>query len=154
MKWKVSFLVLVLIIGFGLHSSCASSDSAKLVKTYQDGLAPLVGKTAEDVTKTIAFSWKFGILDRWEAVDPSLETVMKKNFAKRGFSKQEAQEIFAEKGTYQAMLFQKVVGQAEANVETQVGMTMTGMNQSSTSEEFSHIRVVFKDNKLVYYRVW
>lgn len=154
MKWKASILALVSVFSFGINSSCASSDTAKLVKTYQDGLAPLVGKEAEDVTKTIAFSWKFGVLDRWEAVNPSPETVIKKNFAKRGFSKQEAREIFAEKGTYKAMLFQKLVGQREGTVETQVNMSMTGVNQSSTADEFSHIRVVFRDNKLVNYRVW
>jgi hypothetical protein len=154
MKRKAFILALVSVIGLGIHSSCASSEVSKLVKTYQDGLASLVGKEADEVTKTIAFTWKFGILDRWEAADPSLETVMKKNSAKRGFSKQEAQEIFAQKGTYKVMLFQKVVSQSEGTVETQMNMTMTGMNQTTTVDELSQIRVVFRDNKLAHYRVW
>jgi len=134
--------------------SCATSDTAKQVKIYQDNLALLVGKDAEEVTKTIAYSWKFGLVDQWEAVDPGLETVIKKNFRRHGFSKQEALDIFAAKGAYKVMLFQKSLGQTEATTEVQLDMGLVGKQQQSVSQELAYIRVVFKDNKLVHQRVW
>ncbi|MCJ7564050.1 MAG: hypothetical protein MUP52_05610, partial [Candidatus Aminicenantes bacterium] len=149
---KSKALALFLSLVFLL--SCATSDSAKQVKIYQDNLALLVGKDVEEVTKTIAYSWKFGLLNRWEAVDPGLETVTKNNFRKHGFSKQEALEIFAPKGAYIVMFFQKLLGQAEASTEVQVDMGLVGVHQQSISQELAYIRVVFKDNKLVHQRVW
>jgi hypothetical protein len=150
MKWKalISFLCLVFLL------SCATSDTARQVKIYQDKMALLVGKDAEEVTKTIAFSWKFGLLDRWEAVDPRLETVINNNFQKRGFSKQEAQDIFAPKGAYKVMLFQKFLGREEANTEVQLDMSFVGKSEKNIALELSYIRVVFRDNKLVHQRVW
>lgn len=150
MKWKAlaSFLSLVFLL------SCATSDAAKQVKIYQDNMLLLVGKDAEEVTKTIAYSWKFGLLDRWEAVDPSLEAVIKNNFQKRGFSKQEAQDIFAPKGAYKVMLFQKPLGREEATTEVQMDMSLRGMGQKNIAQELAYIRVVFRDNKLVHQRVW
>jgi hypothetical protein len=149
---KSKALALFLSLVFLL--SCATSDAAKQVKIYQDNLALLVGKDAEEVTKTIAYSWKFGLLDRWEAVDPGLETVTKNNFQKHGFSKQEALDIFAPKGAYKAMLFQKLAGQAEASTEVQLDMGLVGKDQKSITQELTYIRVVFRDNKLVHQQVW
>jgi hypothetical protein len=133
---------------------CATSDTAKQVKIYQDNLALQIGKDAEEVTKTIAYSWKFGLLDRWEAVDPGPETVIKNNFQKHGFSKQEAQDIFAAKGAYKVMLFQRFLGKAEASTEVQLDMGMHGIDQKSTGQDLTYIRVVFRDNKLVHQQVW
>jgi hypothetical protein len=143
-----SFLSLAFLL------SCATSDTAKQVKIYQDNLALQIGKDAEEVTKTIAYSWKFGLLDRWEAVDPGLETVTKNNFQKHGFSKQEALDIFAPKGAYKVMLFQRFIGKAEATTEVQVDMGMHGIDQKSTGQDLTYIRVVFRDNKLVDQRIW
>jgi hypothetical protein len=142
------FLSLVFLL------SCATSDTAKQVKIYQDNLALLIGKDAEEVTKTIAYSWKFGLLDRWEAVDPGLETVIKNNFQNHGFSKQEALDIFAPKGAYKVMLFQRFLGKAEATTEVQVDMGMHGIDQKSTGQDLTYIRVVFRNNKLVHQQVW
>lgn len=142
------FLSLVFLL------SCATSDTAKQVKIYQDNMALLIGKDAEEVTKTIAYSWKFGLLDRWEAVDPGLETVTKNNFQKHGFSKQEALDIFAPKGAYKVMLFQRFRGKAEATTEVQVDMGMHGIDQKSTGQDLTYIRVVFRNNKLVHQQVW
>jgi len=150
LKWKalISFLGLVFLL------SCATSSTAKQVKIYQDNMVPLVGKDAEEVTKTIAFSWKFGLLDRWEAVDPSLETVIKNNFQKHGFSKQEARGIFAPKGAYKVMLFLKLLGREEANTEVQLNMSFVGKFEKNIALEVAYIRVVFRDNKLINQRVW
>ncbi len=150
MKSKALTLFLSLIFAL----SCVTTESVKELKIYKNNLPLLVGKDAEEVTKTIAYSWKFGLLDQWEAVDPDLETVIKKNFKRHGFSKQEALDIFALKGAYKVMLFQKSLGQKEASTEVQLDMGLVGKQQQSVSQEFAYIRVVFRDNKLVHQRFW
>jgi len=134
--------------------SCATSQTGKQVKVYAEGMAQMVGQGNEEVTNKIAFTWKFGLLERWEAADPSPETVLKNNFKKHGFSKQEAQDIFAPKGAYKVMLFQKLVGKSEASTETMMDMGPVGMHEKSVSQELAYIRVVFRDGKLVHQQVW
>lgn len=151
MKWKALISLMSIVFLY----SCATSDTAKQVKMFRDNMIPLVGKDAEEVTKTIAYSWKFGLLDSWQAVNPGLETVIKNNFQKHGFSKQEAQEIFAAKGAYKVMLFLKLLGREEVKTGEITGLgTANFMDEKFISQDISCIRVVFKDNKLVHQRVW
>lgn len=124
------------------------------MKIYQDGMAQMLGQATEAVSNKIAYEWKFGVLERWEDADPSSETVIKNNFKKHGFTKQEAQVLFAAKGAYKVMLFQKLVGQAEASTEAQLDMGPTGKHEKNVASELAYIRVVFRDGKLVHQQVW
>jgi|WetSurMetagenome_2_1015567.scaffolds.fasta_scaffold05618_4 hypothetical protein len=144
----------VLAFGAAFMASCASPEEARQVKLYQDRLAPFLGKPSLEVTKAIAYDWKFGVLDKWDAVDPGPEAALAKNFKVGGFSKQEAARIFAKKGSYKALVFQKIIGEGGADVEVQVSMGMTGGRQHSADYEMCRIRVVFRDDKLVDFKVW
>jgi hypothetical protein len=151
--WILS-LIAALACGAAFIGSCASPEEARQVRLYQDRLAPFLGKPSLEVTKAIAYDWKFGVLDKWDIVDPSPEAALAKNFKVGGFSKQEATRIFAEKGSYKALVFQKIIGEGGADVEVQVSMGMTGRSQHSADYEMCRIRVVFRDDKLVDFKVW
>jgi len=150
MKFKIwaSFVCAMALVSF------ATSQRGKEVKVYAEGMAQMVGQGSEDVIKKIAFVWKFGLLEQWEAANPSLEKVLKNNFKKHRFSKREAQDIFAPKGAYKVMLFQKPVGNAEASTETMMGTGLVGMHEKNVVQKLAYIRVVFRDGKLVHQRVW
>ncbi len=134
--------------------SYATSQTGKEVKVYAEGMTQMVGQGSKEVINKIAFVWKFGLLEQWEAANPSLENVLKNNFKKHRFSKREARDIFAPTGAYKVMLFRKPVGEAEASTETMMNMGLAGMHDKTIVQKFAYIRVVFRDGKLVHQRVW
>jgi hypothetical protein len=148
------------VIVFGASLSlllfCGAPEQAKQLKIYQDGLEPLLGKSITKTTKVIADTWKFGLLGRWQAQNPTVETVLKNNFRVHGFSKGEAQAIFSSPGLYDAMLFLKLLSDEKVKTGTidEMGLPILAESQSFSDRRYVSVRLVFKDGQLVHYRVW
>ena len=134
--------------------SCSTSTGAKQAKIYQDNLETMLGKEKKEIV-TMVTGWDFGMMDLWEADNPDAETINEHNRPKIGFSKKEIQEIFAAKGKYNVMTFQKKIGTDSATVGQidQFGMGLL-KDTEYTLEHFTIIRAVFRDDNLVSFRVW
>lgn len=149
MRYRIfGFLALVCVL------ICCASPGAKQAKIYQGKLETMLGEEMEQIV-AIVKDWKYEVLEQWEKENPSIDEVKKHNRSGCGFSKTEIQEIFSSKGTYKCMLFLKKV---EAAVGSLGQIDMTGMtdlkDKGVMAEQFSLIRVVFKDDRLINYKVW
>jgi hypothetical protein len=152
MKFKALGLFLCL---FSLLC-CGLSHEAQQMRMYQDGLNVMLEKDEQEVRGQILKTWGFELLDRWEADDPSVETVIKNNYRTHGFSKQEAQNIFASKGKYKVEIFLKLLSNEEVTTGKidDMGRSLPESRQRSSSRQYAYIRVVFKDKRLIYFGVW
>jgi hypothetical protein len=146
---RLRFFTFFLLAAFA--AGCVSYE-ARQVKTYQSELQPMLGRSESDVTALITQTWKFGLLNRWAAVNPSVETVLKNNFRTFGFSKTEAAEIFAEPGDYKVMIFTKPLSREELQTGQidSLGGNIIGTNERAQSATHGYIRIVLKDGKLVH----
>lgn len=149
MKFKFSgFLVLLCV------SICCASPGAKQAEIYQSKLETMLGEETKHVVAVVK-DWKYEVLEQWETENPSVDEVKKHNRSGCGFSKKEIQEIFSQDGKYTCMLFLKKV---EAAIGSVGKIDMTGMtdmkDRGVIAEQFSLIRVVFKDGRFIHYKVW
>ena len=149
MKLKIFGLLILLCINL----SCVSP-GAKQAKIYQNSLETMLGKERKEINKIVE-DWDFEVLDSWEAENPDAEIIKEHNRPRSGFSKSEIQEIFASKGKYSVMLLSKKIS-ADSATTGRIDSIGIGMGKDSeyTSENYTLIRTVFRDDKLVSYRVW
>ncbi|MFQ6037909.1 MAG: hypothetical protein ACE5LV_04755 [Candidatus Aminicenantales bacterium] len=149
MRWRWVFLLLGILGLLG----CMSPE-ARQVKLYEQGLQAMLGDATGDVIEALK-GWEFGLLDSWEGRNPSEDEIAKHNRPAGGFSKEEAASLFAEEGTYKVMLFIKKVGTDVASTGQIDGIGMTYAKDADyTAERYTLIRVLFRDESLVHYRVW
>ncbi len=133
---------------------CCASPGAKQAKIYQSKLETMFGNETEDVVAVIK-DWKYEALEQWVEENPSVDEVKKYNRVGCGFSKKEIQEIFASEGKYRCMLFVKKVGEDVASVGLIDTTGMSDLKDSIvTAEQYSLIRVVFKDGQLINFKIW
>ena len=150
-KTKLSGLLIAAIFFTG----CASTREAKLIQIYTGKLDPLIGKGAEEVIPMLTDQWEFKLQARWASADPSPEMVLTKNHHRAPFSKEEANEIFLEKGYYNVLVFAKkgsedatIEGDADAN-----GGFGAGYHEHVHKyTNYVFVRFVFLDKKLHNYR--
>jgi hypothetical protein len=149
MKLKV-----VLFIFVCARLICCVTPEAKQAKIYRDNLDTLLGKDFEEVNQMIK-DWDFEVLDSWEADNPDAEIIKEHNRPRCGFSKSEIQEIFASKGKYTVMLQMKKISTDTATTG-RIGSYGLGVGKDSehTSENYTLIRTVYRNDKLANYRVW
>jgi len=133
---------------------CVSTEALQ-VKTYQAELRPMVGRNEPEVIALITQDWKFGLLNRWAAENPDVETVLKNKFRSFGFSKSEAEEIFTPPGKYQVIVFTKPLSREEVQTggvdSSGNGMLLT--NERLQSVTHGYIRIVLRDAKLIHFWV-
>jgi len=136
-------------------TSCAPRAEIKQAKLYENGLATMIGGDIDPVSAKICYEWKFGMADFWKWESPSAETVLKNNHPLVGFSKQEVAEIFPAAGRYEVRVFAKPVAGSSATTgeSTQIGLSVP-KDEIHEAERQSYIRAVFRDRKLIHYRVW
>jgi hypothetical protein len=152
MKTRVWGLVGSLIFGLG----CGTSEQARMVKTYQDGLGAMLEKNEVDVVRQLVDGWKFELFKVWEAQNPDVETVLKNNFRSYGFSREEAKNLFAAEGKYKVGIYLKMLG-SELVTSGQIsagGNSILGTADRQTNRDYAYVRVVFKDKKLIHRRIW
>ena len=149
MKLKFSgFIILPCVL------ICCASPGAKQAKIYQGKLETMLGEETKHVVVVVK-DWKYEVLEQWETENPSVDEVKKHDRSVCGFSKKEVQEIFSQDGNYKCMLFLKKI---EAAIGSVGKIDMTGMTDLKDTgvmaEQFSLIRVVFRDGRLIHFKVW
>ena len=151
MKQKIFGLIFVFFFLF----SCASVNQEK-AKIYIDGLEPMMGTNSEDVVSKIMDTWGFLCTKIWRTEDPTPEDIIKERVRRIEFTDQEVSQIFSEKGKYKVMLFYKSLGSDTVSSDTirQNGTRLFEGRGRYQGEQYTYIRVVFREDKLVYYRVW
>jgi hypothetical protein len=152
MKFKILIL-------FGCLFSllyCGLSEQARQVQMYRDNLSAMIEKIDQDVDKQLVDSWHFELLNIWETNDPNVETVIKNNYRDYGFSRKEAESLFASKGRYKVEIYIKTLGSEMVSTGgiTAGGQTNPGMQEKRVTTDFALIRVVFRDKKLIQARIW
>ncbi len=135
--------------------SCIPSAETKQAKLYENGLATMIGGGIGPIFEKICDDWEFELSDFWELENPSAETVLKNNHRLVGFSKQEAAEIFPAAGKYEVRVFSKPVAGRPSTLGqiSEIGLPVM-IDEVRQSERKSYIRAVFRDGKLIHYRVW
>jgi len=153
MKIQLLFLGLILI----LLLSCASSPDKKQAEIYVNTLESMASEGSEEVASKITDGWGFECISIWEEEDPARDDIAKENKGKTAFTKQEAEEIFSQKGIYKVMHFMKYLRTEKVSVRTisSTGYTMVkDVGKARDVQQHAYIRVVFRDDKLIHFRVW
>jgi hypothetical protein len=150
---RIKILCLSVLLIFLL--SCATSER-KQAKIYESGLEPMVEKDSEEVVSKITATWNFKLANRWDTEDPTVESVLRRSKGRTAFTRQEANQIFSQKGKYEIMLFSKFLRKESGSTGTitEGGVTAILMGEKQEYERNAYIRVVFKDGKLLHFKVW
>jgi hypothetical protein len=154
-QMKIQLLILALILAFLL--SCASSPDKKQAEIYVNVLESMASEGSEEVASRITEGWGFECFKIWEKEDPALDDIAKENKGKTAFTKQESNQIFSQKGKYKVMHFMKYLRTEKVSIRTisSTGTTMVkDVGKTRDVQHHAYIRVVFRDDKLVHFRVW
>jgi len=152
---KLKYLCLTITFIFLL--SCTTSPDNKQAKIYVSSLESLMDKDSEEVVSQITDTWEFNCTKIWRAEDPAIKDVIDVVKDKTKFTKQEANNIFSSKGKYKVMFFFKYLRDESVRLGTiSSGGYSTAKDFSKTRKFVRHayIRVVFRDGKLIHFRVW
>ncbi len=150
---RIKILCLSVLLIFLL--SCATGEG-KQAKIYESGLESMVEKNSKEVLSTITATWNFKLANRWDTEDPTVENVLRRSKGRTSFTRQEANHIFSQKGKYEIMLFSKFLRKESGSVGTitEEGAEAIFMGEKQAYERHAYIRVVFKDGKLLHFKVW
>ena len=144
----LGFLIAAMIL-----TGCVSTKDTKLIELYTSKLEPFLGKGAEQLIPMVTDQWEFKLQARWAGADPTPEMVLKRNHHRAPFSKQEANEIFLEKGYYNVLVFAKKGNEGAAiEAETDVGFGPGYHEHVHKYAYYVFVRFVFRDKKLHDYR--
>ena len=152
MKYK--FLSISIVFVFLL--SCVSADREQ-VKIYVSGLEPMMDKGSEEVLSKVEDTWGFLCNKFWTTKDPTLKDVSKEIKGRTAFTEQEASQIFSPKGKYRVMVFFKLLHTETVSngTITSKGTTAhTTVGKKYEDKRYAYIRVVFRGDKLVHFKVW
>ncbi len=149
---------IVIITILASISALPAQDSSKkpkeLAKMYEEGLQGMMGQTFGK-TLSLIDDWEFKALDAWEAESPTAKEVTKHNRSRIKFSKKEIQQIFGTGGMFRVVVYNKLVEKDGTKLGAIDGMGMTASKDVSFEiERYSVIRVVFRDDVLIDFRVW
>jgi hypothetical protein len=132
----------------------ATEETKAQLKMYQETLESLKGQENPPIMAKLG-EWKFARLESWEEENPTSEAVKKHDRGKIKFSKQELKDIFGAEGKYRVDLFTKVVGKdwATTGQITDLGETAS-KDREIQVELLCVVRIVYKNNLMVHYRIW
>ncbi len=151
---KHKFLSISIVFVFLL--SCVSVDREQ-VKIYVSGLEPMIDKGSEEVLSKIEDTWGFLCNKFWTTKDPTLKDVSKEIKGRTAFTEQEASQIFSPKGKYRVMVFFKLL-RTESVSNGTISSTGTTLHITAgkkyEDKRYANIRVVFRGDKLVHFKVW
>lgn len=150
---RIKILCLAVLLIFLL--SCVTGER-KQAKIYESGLESMVDKDLDEVVSKITSTWNFKLANRWDTEDPTIESVLQRSKGRTAFTRQEANQIFSQKGKYEIMLYSKFLRKESGSTGTitEAGVTAILMGEKQEYERHAYIRVVFKDGKLLHFRVW
>jgi hypothetical protein len=152
---KVQGKLLWLVILAAAVAACLPSAASRRAETYRTGLEARAGQESKDVVPVVTTEWQFELLDAWEAENPGLEIVRTHDRREVGFSAQEVRDLFAAPGRYKVMTFIKKTGSSSPRTGeiNEMGFP-TKPDSSWEVRTFAVIRLVFRDGRLVHFRVW
>jgi hypothetical protein len=148
---------LILAIIFAFFFSCASSPDQQQAKIYTRGLESLMNRNSEDVSTQITEEWGFVCTGVWKRENPSIDDVLTENKGVTVFTRKEADALFEPPGSYEVMHFMKYLRDEKVSIRTISSTGTTRVINVGKTRDVVHrayIRVVFKDDKLVHFKVW
>jgi hypothetical protein len=152
-KWWFLILAVTLIFLF----SCIPSPGQQQAKIYTDSLDSLRNRNSEEVSTQITEDWGFVCIGIWKGENPAPDDVLAENKGVTAFTKKEADNLFAPKGEYKVMNFMKYLRDEKVSIRTISSTGTTRVINVGKTRDVVHrayIRVIFKDDKLVHFRVW
>lgn len=150
---KIKIIGTVLIVG--MFGACATKGAK--AKFYEDELDAMFLKNAHYKEVTDLFStWEFGVLDTWESANPTERDVARlDNRTMGGFSEREKQNVFKELGSYNVIFLSKLEKRESASLGEISGMGLSYRKDNVVDiEKCTLIRVMFRDKRLVQYKIW
>lgn len=154
MEGSVKVVILGLaIVGFCVAGFAADkiSDNAKAYKATLEGMP---GATYDQVIAKLE-EWKLEPLEVWMAENPTKKDVEKHNRSKVKFSGKDIETLFLPGGSFKVVVYNKLVGTDSSTIGEIDGMGMTiGKDAKVNLEQYTVIRVVFKDDKMINFKVW
>lgn len=143
--------VAVFVLSLGVSSSDKVKDEAK---AYQAALEAMLGQDYSQITAKLK-EWKFEPLDAWMAENPTPKEISKHNRTKVKFSKQEVKDIFGPGGKFKVVIYNKLIGTSVSHYGEIDGMGLSTTKDTEINlSQYTVIRVVLKDDKMVHVRVW
>jgi len=150
----VYWIILGPIVAAFCLSGVASDKNADNAKMYQKSLETMMGRNSGDVLPQLG-KWEFQPLDTYAVENPTWKDISKHNRAKVKFSKDEFNQLFAQGGKFKVLVYNKLIGTDTSHIGEIDESGMGVMKDASINlEQYTLIRVVFKDDKLVQHRVW
>ncbi|MBN1939728.1 MAG: hypothetical protein JW843_09080 [Candidatus Aminicenantes bacterium] len=148
MKIKIAALCFCLA---GL-AGCMSYEGQQ-VKLLREGLQPMLGRSETDVLDLIVKNWQYGVLDQWKAENPDVAHVLRNNYRTFGFSRKEAEILFAEPGSYRVMIFTRPLRTEELTTGSidSLGGGVIGTSERNVSVTHGYIRLVIHNGILAHY---
>jgi hypothetical protein len=155
---KSGGIMKMIILGLGVAALCvtgyASDKVADDAKMYRNTLESMKDQGFGNIISKLQ-EWKFEALDTWQAENPTPKEVGKHNRSKVKFSKQEISEIFGPGGKFKVVIYNKLIGTDASHIGEIDEMGMSVMKDATINlEQYSVIRLVFRDGKLIHFRVW
>ena len=151
---KIKFVSLLIVFAFLLNCVSVSNDKPNI---YAIGLEPLLDTGTDEVLSEVEDKWEFQCNTFWTVKDPTPEDVLKEIKGRTRFTKQEVSQFFSPDGEYKVMIFSKFLRDDTFSSETigPLGYTMAHTaGQKYKAKRYACIRVVFRDNKLIHFKVW
>jgi hypothetical protein len=118
----------------------------------------MMDKSSEEVVSKLIDTWGFYCTKIWTTEDPKPYDIIKEAIRGIEFTGQEASRIFSIKGKYKVMLFFKYLSSETVSTDTIVARGTTSRLLEGRGryqdERYTYIRVVFRDDRLVFYKIW
>jgi len=132
----------------------ASDKNADNAKKYQTSLETMIGQNSGYVLPHLT-KWEFQPLDSYAAENPTWKDINKHNRTKVKFSKDDYNQIFVQGGNFKVLIYNKLIGTDTSHIGEIDSMGMSTMKDANiTLKQYTVIRLIFKDDKLLQYRVW
>ena len=151
MKVKIAATVLVACVCL----ACAAKGAK--AKFYEEELDIQLLRNSDYKEVTDIFrAWEFGVLDTWEAANPSAQDIARLDNRRMGaFSEREKQNVFKEPGSYNVVFLSKLEKKESASLGEISGMGLSTRKDNIVDiEKYTLIRIVFRDERLVQYKIW
>jgi hypothetical protein len=147
------FLAVILIF----LSSCATSPDQQQARMYASGLESSMNRSSGEVSAKITDEWGFVCTGIWEEENPSAGDVLGEHKGPTAFNEKEADALFDAAGAYKVMHFMKFLRTEKVSIRTisSTGDTrVINIGKTRDVNQHAYIRVVFRDDKLVHFKVW
>ncbi len=151
-SWKrVLPAAAVLILALTLSAADKAKDQAKV---YESELAPMIGQPLSKVVDKLE-GWEFEALEVWQLENPTPKEVGKHNRSKVKFSKKDIERVFGTPGYYKVVVYNKLMSTDSTTMGEVDGMGRgIGKDLTITVAKYAVIRAVFRDERMIEFRVW